>query len=179
MAQYGMVIDTKRCVGCHACVITCYNENDVPVGYTRDWIVEIVKGQFPDLHSEIRSERCNHCDDAPCVTCCPVGASYKDEETGIVLVHKDKCTGCKACIGACPYDARFINPKGYADKCTFCNHRVVKGETTACAQTCPTKAINFGNLDNPGSELHDMMNGRIVKSIKPSAGTGPNIFYLL
>ncbi|MDP8207811.1 MAG: 4Fe-4S dicluster domain-containing protein [Candidatus Electryonea clarkiae] len=179
MARYAMVIDTKRCVGCHACVITCYMENNVPEGFTRDWIVEVVEGEFPDLRSEIRTERCNHCENPPCVFVCPCGASYKDKDTGIVLVHHDKCSGCKACIAACPYDARFINPIGYADKCTFCDHRVKLGKTTACAQTCPTSAINFGNLDDPASKLHKLMNGRIVKTMKPEAGTGPNIFYLL
>jgi len=154
-------------------------ENNVPEEYTRDWLVEIVRGEFPKLSSEIRTERCNHCENPPCVTVCPTGASYKDEETGIVLVDDKKCTGCKACISACPYDARFIHPDGYADKCTFCDHRVKVGETTACASTCPTKAINFGDLDDPGSGLTDMMNGRQVKTVKPGAGTKPNIFYLL
>ncbi len=179
MARYGMVIDTKRCVGCHACVISCMAENQVPYGYKRDWITEIVAGEFPDLRSEIRTERCNHCENPPCVFVCPTGASYVEEGTGIVLVDHDDCTGCKACIAACPYDSRFINPKGYADKCTFCDHRVKEGKTTSCANTCPTKAINFGDLDDPGSELHTLMHGRIVKTLKPSAGTKPNIFYLL
>lgn len=174
-----MVIDTKRCVGCHACVIACLTENSVPDGYKRDWITEIVSGEFPDLRSEIRSERCNHCSNPPCVFVCPTGASYVEKSTGIVLVEHDDCTGCKACIAACPYDSRFINPIGYADKCTFCDHRVKQGESTACATTCPTKAINFGNLDDPGSKLHELMRGRVVKTLKPSAGTEPNIFFLL
>ncbi len=179
MARYGMVIDTKRCVGCHACVISCMAENDVPDGYKRDWIVEIVAGEFPDLRSEIRSERCNHCDNPPCVFVCPTGASYVDDSTGIVLVDNDDCTGCKACIAACPYDARFIHPDGYADKCTFCDHRIKQGKTTACAATCPTSAINFGDLSDPGSNLHKLMRGRIIKTLKPSAGTKPNIYFLL
>ena len=179
MARYGMVIDTKRCVGCHACVISCFMENDVPMGYTRDWITEIVTGEFPELHSEIRSERCNHCGKAPCVTVCPTGASHIERGTGIVLVAHHKCTGCKACIAACPYDARFVHPDGYVDKCTFCDHRVKKGLSTACTITCPTKAINFGDLDNPASPLYEQMRGRDVKPLKLSAGTEPNIFYLL
>ena len=112
MARYGMAIDTKRCVGCHACVISCFMENDVPEGYTRAWVTEIVTGEFPDLKAEIHSQRCNHCDDAPCIEVCPSGASYIDEATGTVQIDPDKCTGCKACIAACPYDARFIHPDG-------------------------------------------------------------------
>ncbi|TKJ39130.1 tetrathionate reductase [candidate division LCP-89 bacterium B3_LCP] len=179
MARYGMVIDTHRCVGCHSCVISCFMENSVPEGYKRDWIVEVVSGEFPNFRSEIRSERCNHCDNPPCVFVCPCGASYVEEGTGTVLVHNEKCTGCKACIAACPYDARFINPAGFADKCTFCDHRVKDGLLPGCATTCPTKAINFGDLDQPGSHLHKLMHDRSVKSLKPSAGTGPNVYYLL
>ncbi len=178
MARYAMVIDTQRCVGCHACVISCFMENEVPVGYTRDWITEIVTGEFPDFRSEIRSERCNHCDNPPCVFVCPCGASYVDP-SGTVLVDHNKCSGCKACIAACPYDARFINPKGYADKCTFCIHRVRQGLEPGCASTCPSKAINFGDLNQPDSELLRLMNGRIVRVLKPNAGTKPQIFYLL
>jgi Fe-S-cluster-containing dehydrogenase component len=179
MARYGMVIDTKRCVGCHACVIACFMENDVPEGYTRDWITETVSGEFPVLHSEIRTERCNHCENPPCVTVCPTGASHVIEETGFVLVDHDDCTGCKACIAACPYDARFVHPDGYVDKCTFCEHRVKEGRSTACAETCPTKAINFGDLDDPQGELRKLLHGRRVKVLKAEAGTKPNIFYLL
>ncbi len=179
MARYGMVIDTKRCVGCHACVISCFMENNVPAGYTRDWITEVVSGKSPDFRMEIRSERCNHCDNPPCVFVCPCGASYIEENSGIVLVDKDKCSGCKACIAACPYDARFINPQGYADKCTFCEHRVKAGLIPGCAATCPTMAINFGDLDQPGSELHKLMRGRIIRVLKPDAGTKPRIFFLL
>ena len=178
MARYAMVIDTRRCVGCHACVISCFMENNVPDGFTRDWITEIVAGEFPDFRSEIRSERCNHCDNPPCLFVCPCGATYM-EENGTVLVNRELCSGCKACIAACPYDARFINPQGYADKCTFCDHRVKQGLDPGCATTCPTKAINFGDLDQPGSELHKFMRGRVVRTLKPTAGTRPQIFYLL
>ncbi|MDZ7308564.1 MAG: 4Fe-4S binding protein, partial [candidate division KSB1 bacterium] len=107
MPRYAMVIDTKRCVGCADCVVACKTENNVPDGFCRDWIVQEVHGAFPNLQMEIRSERCNHCENAPCVRCCPTGASYI-AAGGIVLVNHDECTGCKACIASCPYDARFV-----------------------------------------------------------------------
>lgn len=178
MARYGMAIDTKRCVGCHACVISCFMENDVPEGYTRAWVTEIVTGEFPDLKAEIHSQRCNHCDDAPCIEVCPSGASYIDEATGTVQIDPDKCTGCKACIAACPYDARFIHPDGYASKCTLCEHRITKDQKTACELTCPTSAIVSGDLDDPSSEVNRVMHGREVKTLKPEAGTKPKVFYL-
>ena len=76
MPRFAMVIDTRKCVGCQDCVVACQTENDVPHGYCRDWITTEVRGTFPQLSMEIRSERCNHCDNPPCVSCCPTGASH-------------------------------------------------------------------------------------------------------
>ena len=76
MARFGMVIDTKKCVGCMDCVVACKTENDVPEGLNRDWIVTTVNGKYPTLNLEIQSQRCNHCDNTPCVACCPTGASH-------------------------------------------------------------------------------------------------------
>ena len=104
--RYAMVIDTKKCVGCSDCVVACQTENNVPIGYCRDWITERVEGAYPNLELELRSERCNHCENAPCVRCCPTGASHIIEG-GIVLVTPDECIGCGACIESCPYDARY------------------------------------------------------------------------
>ena len=175
--RYAMAIDTRTCVGCTACVSACKTENDVAVGFSRDWITSVVSGQFPDLSMEIRSERCNHCEDAPCVTVCPTGASYVGPG-GIVLVDHAKCTGCKACVAACPYDARFIHPDGYADKCTFCINRVEKGLDPACVAVCPTRCMHFGDLDDPESEVSRLLGARANHSLIPEAGTRPSIFYL-
>ena len=102
MARFAMVIDTARCVGCMDCVVACKTENEVPEGFCRDWIATEVRGKFPTLSMEIRSERCNHCDRPPCVSCCPTGASHIEELGQVVLVEHDKCIGCKACLASCP-----------------------------------------------------------------------------
>ncbi|MCC6622524.1 MAG: 4Fe-4S dicluster domain-containing protein [Deltaproteobacteria bacterium] len=175
--RYGMVVDTRRCVGCSACVLACMAENDTPEGTCRDWIVHEVKGVFPDLEQEIRSERCMHCSSPPCVDVCPTGASFVGDG-GVVLVEPDKCTGCKACIAACPYDARYVHPRGYVDKCTFCIHRVRRGELPACVTVCPTKALTFGDLDDPESEVSELLRTRKSKVLLPEAGTEPNVFFL-
>jgi Fe-S-cluster-containing dehydrogenase component len=173
-----MVIDTVRCVGCMDCVVACKVENNVPEGFNRDWIASEVSGAFPTLHMEIRSERCNHCDAPPCVYCCPTGASHVHDVGGVVLVDYDKCIGCKACIASCPYGARFINPKGYAEKCTFCIHRVEDGLNPACVSVCPTHCMHFGDLDDPNSEVSLLLASRKHHSLMPEAGTKPRIFYL-
>lgn len=178
MARFGMVIDTKKCVGCMDCVVACKTENSVPESFNRDWIVQDVKGEYPTLHMQIRTERCNHCDNPPCVYCCPCGASHVHELGGVVLVHHDKCSGCKACIAACPYDARFIHPEGYADKCTFCIHRAEKGMDPACVSVCPTHCMYFGDLDDPNSNLNKLLASRKYSALIPEAGTKPQIFYL-
>jgi Fe-S-cluster-containing dehydrogenase component len=178
MARYGMAIDTAKCVGCMDCVVACKTENGVPEGLNRDWIAYDTTGAFPDLHTEIRSERCNHCDNPPCVYCCPCGASHVHDRGGVVLVHHEKCSGCKACIAACPYDARFIHPDGYADKCTFCIHRVEEGLQPACVAVCPTRCMHFGDLDDPNSEVSRLLRSRKNHPLVPEAGTRPQIFYL-
>jgi Fe-S-cluster-containing dehydrogenase component len=173
-----MAIDTKKCVGCSDCVVACQTENKVPIGYCRDWVVEATTGTYPELSLEIRSERCNHCSNAPCVRCCPTEASHYGQG-GTVLVDYEECIGCKACIASCPYDARFIHPDGYADKCTFCAHRLEKGELPACVAVCPTKCMTFGDTDDPNSEISRLLRQRKWKTLIPEAGTEPNIYYLL
>jgi Fe-S-cluster-containing dehydrogenase component len=175
--RYAMAVDTRRCVGCNACVISCKTENALPNGGFRDWIVQEVHGTFPDLTMQIRSERCNHCGDTPCVAACPTGASHV-AEGGTVLVNRAKCTGCKACMASCPYGARWVHPDGYVDKCTFCLHRVEKGQRPACVETCPTRSLTFGDLADPQSEVARLVNHRPYQQLQPGAGTRPFVFFL-
>jgi Fe-S-cluster-containing dehydrogenase component len=174
-----MAVDTRTCVGCTACVIACKTENDLPDGFARNWITTEVTGTFPDLEMEIRSERCHHCEDAPCVAVCPTGASWIGPG-GVVLVDPDRCTGCKACIAACPYGARFVDPRsGTVDKCTFCIHRTENGTpTTACQEICPTESIWFGDINDPDSDISRVLATRDWYTLLPEAGTKPKHFFL-
>jgi Fe-S-cluster-containing dehydrogenase component len=178
MARFGMVIDTRKCVGCMDCVVACATENDVPTGYCRDWIATDVRGTFPNLTMEIRSERCNHCDNPPCVACCPTGASHVEDFGRTAQVTANKCIGCKACISACPYGARYVHPEGYVDKCTFCMHRVKEGLDPACVAVCPTHCMAFGDLDDPKSNVATLLRTRKHHTLLPEAGTKPRVFYL-
>ena len=110
MAHYGMVIDTKRCVGCNACTTACKIANNVPEGifWTRALTdggdaPDTPKGTFPNVQMRYITVGCQHCENPACTKVCPVGATYKDPETGIVRQDYDKCIGCRMCIAACPY----------------------------------------------------------------------------
>lgn len=177
MPRYGMTVDQKLCVTCNACVLACKNENKVPEGEARCWTVQAERGAFPLLTLETRSERCNHCEDAPCVNACPTQASHY-EEGGIVVVDPEKCVGCKACVVACPYEVRYMHPDGYVDKCTFCIHRVKEGKDPACVTVCPTKALTFGDLDDPRSVVFRQLQARQHKVLKPEEDTRPKLFFL-
>jgi Fe-S-cluster-containing dehydrogenase component len=172
-----MVIDTQRCVGCEACVIACKTENRVPAGAYRDWVVQETTGELPNLALLIQSQRCNHCTNAPCVANCPTGASFYRGD-GTVQVDRDLCTGCRACMASCPYDARYVHPEGFVDKCTLCAHRLDVGKPTACQEVCPTSAIVTGDLDDPSSEVARMLRQSDVTVVHAEAGTKPNVYYL-
>ncbi len=177
--HYAMVIDTRRCVGCHACSVACKTENDVPLGVTRSWVEYVEKGEYPNVTRHFLPRLCNHCSVPQCVKVCPTGATYKRKEDGIVVVDADVCIGCKYCIQACPYDARFINPRtGTADKCDFCLHRVKEGVAPACVNTCQGKARIFGDMNDPNSEVAKLIETEAVSVLRSEMGTKPNVYYI-
>lgn len=175
--RYVMTMDTRKCVGCNACVIACKTENALPAEVYRDWVTVDTRGVFPHLTQQIRSMRCNHCSAPDCVRYCPTGASYI-AEGGIVLVNTDKCTGCKACIAACPYGARSVHPDGYVDKCTFCIHRLERGENPACVDVCPTRSLAIGDVDDPDSEVSKLLASRDFTVEAEGLGFHPNLYFL-
>lgn len=176
MARYAMSVDLTTCVACDACVIACKTENDVPNGYARDWTEEYVKGRYPNLTVEFYSNRCQHCENAPCVAACPTEASYIQD--GIILVDREKCVECTHCIAACPYGARYRYPGYYIDKCTFCHHRLGSGKSTACVEICPTGSLVFGDLDDPDSEISKLLHIRTYRILQPLKETNPKYFLL-
>jgi len=175
--RYAMTVDTKRCVGCSACALACKAENHLDGSGLRCWVEIETEGTFPHLSQQVRSERCEHCDDPACVAVCPTGASYR-ADGGTVLVEHDRCVGCKACIAACPYDARYISHEGTADKCTFCLHRVREGKEPACVSNCPTGALAFGDRNDAQSEVAKLLAKRHVVRLDAERGLGGNLFFL-
>ncbi len=176
--KYAFVIDQRKCIGCHACTVACKAEHDVPIGVYRTWVKYIERGEFPNSRRYFLVNRCNHCDNAPCVAICPTKALYKRAD-GIVDFDSNRCIGCKSCMQACPYDALYIDPYSHtAAKCNYCAHRVETGLEPACVALCPEHAIIAGDMHNPDTEIAKIIAREPVRVRKPEQGTGPNVYYL-
>ena len=178
MTNFGFVINNRTCIGCHACSTACKSENEVPLGVYRTWVKYTEHGTYPHTQRTFQVTRCNHCANPPCVRICPVTAMYQRHD-GIVEFDKDVCIGCKACLQACPYDAIHIDPdSGTAAKCHFCSHRTDLGLEPACVVVCPEHAIIAGDLDDPDSEIRQVLAKERVSVRKPEQGTAPKLFYI-
>jgi len=195
MTRYGMVIDLNTCTGCRACAAACSLENRTPYWSEkfRTHVQDVTNGRFPEVSRSFVPRLCMQCDNAPCISVCPTGASHRTAE-GIVVVDADKCMGCKYCIVACPYQARFVyeaedvkkarevygeGPKAAAvDKCTFCEQRVKEGREPACVATCLAGARIFGDLDDPNSPVTKLVSGGQAKPLRADVGTKPKVYYL-
>ena len=103
-----MVIDLHKCIGCHACTVACIAENNLPPGVVYRPVLEQEVGEYPNVTLRFTPRPCMQCDDPPCVPVCPVNATYKRPD-GIVEVDYNKCIGCRYCIVACPYAARYFD----------------------------------------------------------------------
>lgn len=138
---------------------------------------------------------CNHCEHPPCIKVCPTRATWKREEDGIVMMDFHRCIGCRYCMAGCPYGARSFNWKdprpfikeqnpdfptrtrGVVEKCNFCAKRLSKGLPPACVEACPEKALTFGNLLDPKSEIREILRTHHILRRLPELGTEPNVYY--
>ena len=204
MTRYGMAIDTTRCVSCNRCALSCKVEHNLPNGVL--WNRAHTSGgdffMTPAADSngysmDFYTLACQHCENPACVDACPTGASVKRED-GIVTVDYDECIGCQSCIKACPYEnvrTLAASPEYALDfktgdaavpdivpntvsKCTFCVERIDRGEKPRCIDLCFVDARIFGDLDDPTSEISNVLASRSYEQISPEAGTGPSVFFL-
>lgn len=179
-----LVIDLDRCSGCDSCVASCKLENNIPLGeYWNRVNVVGPSGTWPRIEQYWLPTQCQQCENAPCIAVCPTGASYRDEENGLVLVDKETCIGCQACIDACPYGARSLNEElNVVEKCTCCVQRLREGEKPACVHNCCCGARYFGDLDDPESDA-----AKAVAAAGPEnchqlpdpSGAAPRTIYIL
>ena len=198
--RLGLVIDLDTCVGCHACAVNCkeWNTGGHPAPltdlepYGADvsgvWLNRVhtfEAGEGADGRTVHFPKSCLHCDDAPCVTVCPTGASYKRSEDGIVLVAEDLCIGCKLCSWACPYGAReYDQTEGVMKKCTLCIDRIYNDNlpeadrVPACVATCPANARHYGDLGDPDSVVSRLVASRGGYDLMPEMGCRPTNKYL-
>jgi tetrathionate reductase subunit B len=175
-----MVTDLRKCVGCHACTVACNAEWDVPHGLARTRVRSSpITGTFPAVRTAVVIAQCNHCDRPPCVDACPSGATAQRAD-GIVGVDKDLCIGCGFCLDACPYDARYMNPKTKTvDKCDFCLSRIERGDPPVCVTTCTGHAKYFGDLDDRSSDVFKMVFADGARRMETETqAVGPNVYYL-
>ncbi|MGE5247924.1 MAG: 4Fe-4S dicluster domain-containing protein [Verrucomicrobiota bacterium] len=198
---YGYGVSVDKCIGCGRCMDACKTENDVPrvPFFVRTWVERyvirkngqttvktIVPGQAaaPEaaldrtiLRTFFVPKLCNQCVNPPCVQVCPVGATFQTDD-GVVLVNPKTCIGCRYCIQACPYGARYLHPvTRTADKCTFCYHRISQGLLPACVEVCPTQARIFGDLNAVASPMSRFLRMNKIHVLKPALNTEPKVYY--
>ena len=162
MAQYGFYINMNECASCKACVIACKDVNDLEEGFNFRHVEECEGGSYPDVWAASISLACNHCATPACFAVCPVGAITKDEETGLVSIDPEECTGCQSCVSACPYGAPVHVPdKQKVGKCDGCMSKVAEGEKPACAAACYTRCLDFGKIE----ELEEKYGTGLVRTV--------------
>jgi molybdopterin-containing oxidoreductase family iron-sulfur binding subunit len=213
---FGYALNISKCKGVRKCVEACVAENNMgagsPIQYIR--VLELDHGDMnlnrADHYYEAETVpqpgkfylpvQCMQCDNPPCVSACPVEATWQERD-GITVVDYDWCIGCRYCMAACPYWARHFNwgtpptvaaealntdmhylgnrprPRGVVEKCTYCIQRSRKGRQPACVEACPTGARIFGNLLDPNSDLRYVLENKTVFRLKEELGTEPKFWY--
>ena len=190
MPRYGLLIDIDKCNGCYNCFLACRDEyygNDYP-SYSaaqpldgQFWmqIKEVERGSYPKPKLDYIPTPCMHCEDAPCMDAARDGAVHRRAD-GIVLVDPVKAKGQDAIARACPYGVMFWNAElELAQKCTFCAHRLDEGEKVPrCVESCPTGALVFGDLDDPGSEIAKLTAAAETEILRPEFDVKPRVKYI-
>lgn len=200
MPRYGLVIDIDRCTGCYACVVACKSENATRPEVSWIRIREDEKGAYPQVSRRYIPLLCVQCEQMPCARVCPTEAIFVGDG-GIVRIDpgKCRCQDTHACIAACPFDALYANRgktsyfpdylnafeqaayenhrNGVVEKCTLCSHRIDTGRLPACVQACPTRAMLFGDRDDPKSALAKRISRGNTRNLIKELNVDPSVLY--
>jgi [DsrC]-trisulfide reductase subunit O len=194
--------------GCDNCLNACraaHNIPDMPDPQRAvKWVwKERYEKVFPDedprlavYAGHVLPVLCNQCAQPACVRVCPTAATWKRAD-GVVMMDWHRCIGCRYCMAACPYGSRSFNwsdprphirnvtsefptrTKGVVEKCNFCEERLASGRLPACVEACREKALVFGDLNDEGSSLRQVLRARFAVQRRAELGTGPSVFYLV
>jgi molybdopterin-containing oxidoreductase family iron-sulfur binding subunit len=202
--QWGMVVDLRRCDGCKECTGACqtthYLTND------QEWI-KVYEVESENGGTVFMPRLCMQCEEAPCLKVCPVRATFKNDE-GVILIDQELCIGCRICMAACPYNARYFNwwdaPKppgpfdnpmpefpvpqqrGTVGKCVFCVHYTSMGRLPACVEACRMDALyiadlNSGVMTNRSGETYQLqqyLEENDAFRFKEELNTSPRVWYV-
>jgi len=186
MTRLAHLWDQSRCIACGACIAACNAANYNSTGRENKkwrWLASnikrmmIVSGPRPTLYLI----QCQHCDNPPCVSVCPTGASHKDVD-GLVKIREELCIGCKYCMVACPYEARWLDSEtGLPEKCMGdeCLSRVKAGLDPVCVAVCPADARTFGDVDDPNSIISRRLARSRYVTLLENKGTRPKYFVVV
>lgn len=201
-----MAVSLTRCAGCQTCTIACKIDNSTQPNVFWKNVRDVEVGSYPAATRFFLPVQCMHCANPPCMTVCPTGATKKRED-GVVFVDYSKCMGCGYCVLACPYEARWlvkdesqyfpgnghpeerVRPLGATTKCDLCFDRLDAGmkdgktpgtdpsATPVCVNACPARAMVFGDLDDPDSEITKLIRAKESFRLLPDMKTDPSIYY--
>jgi Fe-S-cluster-containing dehydrogenase component len=164
-------IDTGRCIGCHACSVSCKDRAGLPDNYDLLRVERVEFGSFPKVEMFYRVSHCFHCESPACFEACRFDAISKNED-GYVILDENKCTGCGLCVDACPFEAIIKIPSKKVMKCDGCYDEVAIGLDPTCVRACLTRALSFKEVN----KLSDLE--RIDRDFN-SFGIGPAVIYLI
>ena len=198
------VIDLRSCDGCKACTTSCQKRHGLREEQTWIKVYSMEDGRGGTFNMP---RPCMMCEDPPCLKVCPVSATLRTDE-GLVLVDTDTCVGSRACMAACPYEARYFNwtdplpakrmpmpntpqmplaKKGTVGKCVLCADRLPQGELPACVEGCPMGVMYVGDLvtdiavNGQGTSvvLSEFLRANDAVRFKEELGTNPRVWYIL
>ncbi len=200
--------EKRQCADCIAACHKVHNVPGIPDPKREiKWIwTDKYEHAFPEQANEYAPEKiresqflllCNHCSNPPCVRVCPTQATFKREQDGVVMMDFHRCIGCRYCMAGCPFGARSFNwgdprpylteqnmefptrTKGVVEKCNFCAERLAVGQIPACVEACKAKALVFGDVEDPESEIRKILDTHYTIRRKVNLGTRPNIYYIV